>query len=78
MPSFQGGTDCPSEVIHPLEVLRLKPSGLDYRAIALACSISEETVREYLLRAEEAGVVWPLPAGLGECPAPQRQAESRK
>lgn len=48
------------------EVLRLKASGLSYRAIARACLIGKETVREYLLRAEEAGVKWPLPEGLSE------------
>lgn len=43
------------------EALRLKhESGLSNRAIARACSISKETVREYLSRAAEAGLGWPL------------------
>lgn len=49
-----------------MEVLRLKAAGLSYRAIARACLIGKETVREYLLRAEEAGLRWPLPEGLTE------------
>jgi len=49
------------------EILRLKwESGLSNRAIARACSIGRETVREYLERAAEAGVSWPLPEGLSE------------
>ena len=48
------------------EALRLKASGLSYRAIARACLIGKETVREYLGRAAEAGLTWPLPEGLGE------------
>ena len=43
------------------EILRLKhESSLSNRAIARACSISKETVKEYLRRASEAGVSWPL------------------
>jgi transposase len=48
------------------EVLRLKQAGLTNRAIARACSIGKETVREYLTRAAEAGLGWPLPDGLTE------------
>lgn len=48
------------------EVLRLKASGLSYRAIARVCLIGKETVREYLGRAAEAGLTWPLPEGLSE------------
>ncbi|MGB7297316.1 MAG: IS21 family transposase, partial [Candidatus Aminicenantales bacterium] len=48
------------------EALRLKASGLSYRAIARACLIGKETVREYLGRAAEAGLSWPLPEGLSE------------
>jgi hypothetical protein len=43
------------------EVLRLNHTGLSIRAIARACSIERETVREYLCRASEAGISWPLP-----------------
>jgi transposase len=49
------------------EVLRLKHTGgLSIRAIARACSIGKETVREYLCRASEAGLGWPLPEGMGD------------
>lgn len=48
------------------DVLRLKAGGLSHRAIARSCLIGKETVREYLVRAAEAGVSWPLPEGLGE------------
>jgi transposase len=49
------------------EVLRLKwECGLSNRAIARSCSISHSTVSEYLRRAQEAGLSWPLPADLGE------------
>ena len=49
------------------EVLRLKwECGLSNRAIARSCSISHSTVGEYLRRAEEAGLSWPLPSDLGE------------
>ncbi|MBM3293193.1 MAG: transposase [Candidatus Aminicenantes bacterium] len=49
-----------------MEVLRPKAAGLIYRAIARACLIGKETAREYLLRAEEAALGWPLPKGLTE------------
>jgi transposase len=49
------------------EILRLKhEAGLSNRAIARACSIGKETVREYLGRAGEAGLSWPLEEGLSE------------
>ncbi len=49
------------------EVLRLKwECGLSNRAIARSCSISHSTVGEYLRRAQQAGLSWPLPADLGE------------
>lgn len=49
------------------EILRLKwESGLSNRAIARACSVGRETVREYLSRASEAGLSWPLPEGLSD------------
>jgi transposase len=49
------------------EVLRLKwECGLSNRAIARSCSISHSTVGEYLRRAEEAGLSWPLPTDLDE------------
>ena len=49
------------------EVLRLKwECGLTNRAIARSCSISHSTVGEYVRRAKEAGLNWPLPADLDE------------
>jgi len=48
------------------EALRLKAAGLSCRAIARSCLIGKETVREYLGRAAEAGLSWPLPEGLSE------------
>ena len=49
------------------EVLRLKHEvGLSNRAIARACRVSNSTVGEYVKRAEQAGLVWPLPSELGE------------
>ena len=49
------------------EVLRLKwESRLSDRAIARSRSVSHSTVREYLHRAEAAGLVWPLPEALDE------------
>jgi hypothetical protein len=44
------------------EVLRLKHEvGLSHRAIARACRVSNSTVGEYVKRAEQAELVWPLP-----------------
>jgi len=49
------------------EVLRLKwDCKLSNRAIARSCAISHSTVGEYLQRAREAGLSWPLPADMGE------------
>lgn len=49
------------------EVLRLKHEvGLSNRAIARACQVSNSTVGEYLKRAEQARLSWPLPNELGE------------
>ena len=49
------------------EVLRLKwECGLTNRAIARSCSISHSTVGEYLRRAKEAGLNWPIPTDLDE------------
>lgn len=49
------------------EVLRLKwEAELSNRAIARSCDISHSTVREYLHRAQQAGLTWPLPEDLDE------------
>ena len=44
------------------EVLRLKiEKKLSNKKIAESCNIARSTVRDYLFRAEQAGVTWPLP-----------------
>ena len=49
------------------EVLRLKwDKGLSNRQIAKACGIGRPTVAEYLRRAADADLAWPLPFGLDE------------
>ncbi len=48
------------------EVLRLRAAGLSTRAIARVCLVGKETVREYLGRAAEAGLSWPLQEGMSE------------
>lgn len=55
------------------EVLRLKYElGRGHREIAGSCGIAHSTVREYLRRAEEAGVTWPLPGDLTEAALEER------
>lgn len=49
------------------EVLRLKwENGCSIRQIARSCNISHSTVREYLFRAQRAGLTWPLPPELDD------------
>ena len=49
------------------EVLRLRYElGLGQHQIARSCSIAQGTVSEYLRRAREAKVSWPLPEGWDE------------
>ena len=49
------------------EVIRLHhETELSNRAIARACKVSNSTVGDYLLRAEGAGLGWPLPEGLDD------------
>jgi transposase len=49
------------------EVLRLhKEIGLSERQIAKSCDISRSTVKEYLHRAQRAGLNWPLPSDLDD------------
>jgi hypothetical protein len=44
------------------EVLRLKiEKKLSNKKIAESCNIARSTVRDYLFRAEQAGLTWPLP-----------------
>jgi len=55
------------------EVLRLHhESGLGQRQIGRALSITHATVREYLRRAEQSGLSWPLPATLSDTQLEQR------
>ena len=47
------------------EVLRLRwEQGLSHRQIIASCGIGHGTVVEYLRRAKEAGLTWPLPEEL--------------
>ena len=49
------------------EILRLKyENHLSNRAIARACRVSNSTVGDYLVRAERAGVTWPLSENCSE------------
>lgn len=49
------------------EVLRLKYThDLSYSQIGRSCNISGECVRQYIKRAEEAGLRWPLPEGMSD------------
>ena len=49
------------------EVLRLRHEhGLSHRAIATSCGIGVTTAREYLVRAKQAGLSWPLPEELDD------------
>lgn len=49
------------------EILKLKyETGLPHREIAKACAIGVGTVSEYVHRAREAGLSWPLPEGLDD------------
>ena len=55
------------------EVLRLKhAAGFSERRIAAAIGISRTTVAEYLRRASEVGITWPLPDGLDDAALEQR------
>jgi len=49
------------------EVLRLKhENGCSMRQIAKSCNIARSTVREYLVRAEQVGLSWPLAPNLDD------------
>jgi transposase len=55
------------------EVLRLRwEAGRSQREIAVSCRLGRSTVRDYLLRAEAAGLGWPLPEELDEEALEQR------
>lgn len=46
------------------EVLSLKAAGLSVREIQRSTGAARTTVHEYLVRAECAGLAWPLPEDL--------------
>ena len=49
------------------EVLRLKwHRGLSNRQIAKSCAVARSTVGEYIVKAKEAGLCWPLPEDLDD------------
>lgn len=48
------------------EVLLLKAAGLNIREVAASTGAARTTVYEYLVRAEGAGLSWPLPADLDD------------
>jgi transposase len=55
------------------EVLRLKFAvGLSNRKIAVSGGVSHSTIGQYLRRAKEAGIGWPLPESLSETELEQR------
>jgi len=50
-----------------MEILRLKHErGLSNRKIAASCNVHKNTVANYLQRAEQAGISWPLPENMSE------------
>ena len=49
------------------EVLRLRhEKGLSQRAVAAACGVGAGTVSDYLSRAAQAGISWPVPAEIDD------------
>ena len=55
------------------EILRLRYElGLGQRQIACSCAIAQGTVSQYLKRAQQAGVSWPLPQGWDDRPTGER------
>ena len=54
------------------EVLRLEASGKSNRKIAVSCGIGRSTVADYLQRAADAGLEWPLPPELSDAAIEQR------
>ena len=63
------------------EALRLSFEGLSTREMALSLAIGRTTLREYLGRARDAGLSWPLPDALSDADLehvlfPRRSADS--
>ena len=48
------------------EVLRLNSEGFSRPRSARVCKVSNSTVGEYLEKARQAGLSWPLPEGMEE------------
>ena len=46
------------------EVLRLTAQGLSHRQVSQSVGLARSTVAEYVDRAQQAGITWPLPEGL--------------
>jgi transposase len=55
------------------EILRLRcDSGLSARQISKSCGLARSTVADYLRRARECGLAWPLPDGLDDAELERR------
>ena len=48
------------------DVLRLSAAGMSKRQIAVSLGVSATAARDCILRAQRAGLAWPLPEGLTE------------
>ena len=61
------------------ELLRLKfAAGLSNRQIAKSCGVARSTVAQYLRRAKQAGIGWPLPEGMSDTALEQRMLPSAR
>jgi DNA-binding transcriptional regulator LsrR (DeoR family) len=54
------------------EILRLHAAGHSQQQISDSCGIGRSTVGEYLQRARDAGITWPLPAEWDDTTLEQR------
>jgi transposase len=54
------------------DILRLHAAGHSQQQISHSCGIGRSTVGEYLQRARDAGITWPLPAELDDATLEQR------
>jgi transposase len=60
------------------EALRLRASGMSTREMASSLSVGRTTLREYLRRANRAGLAWPLSAELSDADPETRLFPLRK
>jgi transposase len=60
------------------EALRLRASGMSTREMASSLSVGRTTLREYLSRANRAGLDWPLPVDLSDSDLEVRLFPQRK